>query len=399
MFEKIVLRRSEVNDNITVGELSEALLFYQNVHLVLDYSSLIYLGKEIGIPKLLSLIQRPNISAIYCIQALVTRTETFGVNKQYNFSGISIAGSEKYGTTKTNHEHLEFVFINGFNYSKRDARSLSEKFINLVPIKTFESDFLIPGGIFQSAKADLDNTSYIHTAIQKSLNLQPGVPKDYQFKKLEIVNTPSGFFIFSDIDFKMINRERERLGYGADGLSHAHLINTTLDAKADTLLAAHYGGDFQTSVINSEIIRLRYSDLLRRSEISVLEKNEFQNIVISDCSSIKEVMDNKQRTFDEFLKLLDKSHKFREWIQKANPDDKLVKNYIQDVTSIDWGQKLPTRIFRYMFTNGVGAWNPVAGIGLSLADSFLLDKISKGWKPNHFIEKQLKPFLKKKVLG
>ena len=37
MFEKIVLHRSDQGNSITAGELAEALLYYQNVHLILDY--------------------------------------------------------------------------------------------------------------------------------------------------------------------------------------------------------------------------------------------------------------------------------------------------------------------------------------------------------------------------
>ena len=40
MFEKIILRRSDKGPGLTAGELAEALLFYQNVHIVLDFSSL-----------------------------------------------------------------------------------------------------------------------------------------------------------------------------------------------------------------------------------------------------------------------------------------------------------------------------------------------------------------------
>ena len=140
-------------------------------------------------------------------------------------------------------------------------------------------------------------------------------------------------------------------------------------------------------------IDVKFKECLSLKRFSTLEKNEFQNIVVADCPSIRDVMNSKSRTFDDFLTLLDKSEKFKEWIRKANPDDKLVSNYIKDVTSQSWGDKLPTRIIRYLFTNIVSIGYPLVGQDLSLADSFLLDKIIKGWRPNHFIEKNLKPFL------
>ncbi len=66
MFEKIVLRRSDKGLALSAGELAEALLFYQNVHIILDYGSLSGLISQIGMPAIVSLVSRPNVSAIYC---------------------------------------------------------------------------------------------------------------------------------------------------------------------------------------------------------------------------------------------------------------------------------------------------------------------------------------------
>ena len=393
MFEKIVLRRSENSQSISIGELCEALLFYQNVHLILDFTSLIDLGKSIGLPQLLSLLNRPNITAVYCEQSLGTQTTNIGVNQVHSFVGFSISGNEQHGLVSTKQQRIEFIFKDRFGYSKREARKLADNFLKLVPVRSFSSDYYIHGGILKSAITDLDNKEFIISAIQKTISLETGVPEGYLFKKFEIINTPNGFYIFSDIDYDLINRNRNAINTEIGKLTNANLINTILIARADTALAAHYGGDFYTSNVTSEIIRLRYADILKRTGISAVEKSEFQNIVIADCPSIKEVMNTKNRSFDEFLKLLDKSQKFRDWIQKANPDDKLVHSYIKEVTSPNWGDKLPTKIFRYILTSATSLVEPITGQGLSLADSLLLDKIIKGWRPNHFVENNLKPFL------
>jgi hypothetical protein len=41
-------------------------------------------------------------------------------------------------------------------------------------------------------------------------------------------------------------------------------------------------------------------------------------------------------------------------------------------------------------TGGIGT---AVGLGLSVGDAFLLDKIIKGWKPNVFVENELKNFV------
>jgi hypothetical protein len=71
--------------------------------------------------------------------------------------------------------------------------------------------------------------------------------------------------------------------------------------------------------------------------------------------------------------------------------------------AIRWADKLPPKTLRWLlFTGGglaLGAafTNPltgaIAGTALSLADSFLLDKLIKGWRPSQFIEGPLKDFV------
>jgi len=36
---------------------------------------------------------------------------------------------------------------------------------------------------------------------------------------------------------------------------------------------------------------------------------------------------------------------------------------------------------------------PVVGEVYSAADTFLLDKLGNGWRPSHFVDTKLKPFL------
>jgi hypothetical protein len=94
--------------------------------------------------------------------------------------------------------------------------------------------------------------------------------------------------------------------------------------------------------------------------------------------------------------LLDKSQRFRDWIQTVNPDDNLVRDYFKEVTAEGWIAKLPAKIVRYIVASAVGLGSPAAGLSLAAADSFLLDKIFAGWRPNHFVDRKLKPFLKPK---
>lgn len=82
-------------------------------------------------------------------------------------------------------------------------------------------------------------------------------------------------------------------------------------------------------------------------------------------------------------------------MQGVNPDEKLVQAYLRDVTAGGWISRLPIKTLRYLVCAVVGVFSPPAGLVLSAADSLVLQKILGGWRPSHFVQRQLKPFVDK----
>ncbi|MGZ8217696.1 hypothetical protein [Methylomagnum sp.] len=393
MFEKIVLRRSENGAGLTAGELAEALLFYQNVHLVLDYGSLSGLVSQIGMPTLVSLLTRPNVSAVYCKNLLAVHTEKQLNTEIHRFVAFSIAGDQEVGTLHGKKKILEYILTKKHGYDKKQARRLVDRFWLKVPIKDLTKDHFIQGGIIQAARMDLHDTNFIHNSVKVSLHDLVGpenTPQSFIFKAH---TNGSDFQIETNIDFSRINQVIARRQPFPGNITPAHLIGNVLNARADTILASYYGGEFYTSNITSKIIRTKYSELIRRAGIDRKELDEFHQIVIGDAPTLREVINRKERTFDEFLVILDKSQRFREWARGVNPDEKLVSAYWNEIASEGWIKKLPTKGLRYLAGAIIGTMDPITGHTVSIADSFLLEKIFGGWRPNHFIDDMYKPFL------
>lgn len=92
MFERVVLRRSLDGPAITAGEIAEALLFYQNVHIVLDYSSLVGLIKTIGMRLILRVLSLPDVKATYIEEITGTRTEQTLSGPEYSLIAFMFTG-------------------------------------------------------------------------------------------------------------------------------------------------------------------------------------------------------------------------------------------------------------------------------------------------------------------
>ncbi len=116
-------------------------------------------------------------------------------------------------------------------------------------------------------------------------------------------------------------------------------------------------------------------------------------------------MNSGARNFPDVVRLVEQAKKFKEWLRTQDPDEHIRKAYLRDVSHANWADNLPLKTLRWLiFTAGglaLGAafTNPltgtIAGTALSLADSFLLDKVIRGWKPSHFIDGPLKDFVQR----
>jgi hypothetical protein len=174
MFEKIVLRRSDKGPALSAGELAEALLFYQNVHIILDDGSLRGLVCQIGMPTLVSLLSRPNISAVYCEESLGVHTETTADGSKHSFIAFSFEGNKEVGHLSGRKKKLELV-LSKLGYEKKQARRLVERFRKNVPVRKLTSDHFIEGGILESARMDLFDSDYVHQATRFALADMVGV--------------------------------------------------------------------------------------------------------------------------------------------------------------------------------------------------------------------------------
>jgi hypothetical protein len=95
-------------------------------------------------------------------------------------------------------------------------------------------------------------------------------------------------------------------------------------------------------------------------------------------------------TIDEFIEIISSlsSSRFRDWIMDKDYNPEAL---LKDIISTN--PRITSKVLKYirwLIPNAVGLISPATGILASLADSFIFDKISKGWHPNLFLDDFLK---------
>ena len=392
MFEKIVLRRSESGAAISAGQIAEALLFYQNVHLVIDMGSFGQLVRQLGPGTLVSLLQRSDCTAVYCEETLGTHSQSVGPMQTHSFIAFKLTGHEGLGTFKTREDRVAYMLENE-GVAATDAKRFAKSFLKYAPARKLSGDFYLKGGITTAARRDLDDSEFVRAAVNAALDRVGGAASLGEALKFDILGSELGLYVFNNIDFESINRRRSGTVPPLNPISPAHILTNILDARADLSLASFYGGDFVTSEVTSSIVQVRYSELLRRSQFNRDQLETFHQVTLPDYPALREVIDSGQRTFKEFLLLLDKATRFKEWLKTAAVDEGLVRSYMAGISKDGWIQSVPAKTVRYLFTTALDAQYPLVGTAAAIADSFIVEKLLGGWRPNHFVENRLGPFL------
>ena len=323
---------------------------------------------------------------------MATMTNPVGISKVHDFGAFTLYGDQKVGTLPSAPERLQYEFERS-GIKRSEAKKFSQAFLQRVPIRKLSGNHFVKGGIPNAARADLADAAFLKDAVRTILTRVPGGYEPGTGLKLEVITSDLGNFVFDNIDFAGMNARRAAMNPPLEPLTIAHVLSHLQDARADFILAAHYGGDFATSAVTSAVVRLRYGMLLRRTEINADAQRQFSEVALPDMPTIAEAVDSGERTLQEFLRLLDKADRFKNWLKAANPDEGLTREYLRAVSSQDWVQTTKVKGLRYMLTLAADATNPIAGFAAGFMDNFVIERLLGGWRPNHFVNDRLAPFL------
>jgi hypothetical protein len=144
MFEKVVLRRAESGEPISAGQLAEAMLYYQRVHIVIDRGTLASLVRQIGTKTLLSILKREDVSAVYCDEMLGTHTESAGASQYHNYVAFSLAGSPDGRKLESVQARLSFD-LKREGVEPIEAQQFTTAFLSRVSLRTYSSNYFVKG--------------------------------------------------------------------------------------------------------------------------------------------------------------------------------------------------------------------------------------------------------------
>jgi hypothetical protein len=397
VFEKALIYRAGLEKKVDIGLLAETLFFYSNTHLLLDRSSVVALAKKIPRNVLLELFDRDLIRLSYIREGFGVLSS--GIPIAHNFGAFKLAGNASGKKIKNYQdeitEALERELGNSYE-TRKFAKAISDR----VALHRFrgipEKEKIIP----DLMRADMEDVGFVERAVQVSLShLIPGFDQNTKFHFRVFKTSEQSYAVDTDLDFAKLNeRYHAYVSPKHSSITQAYLLAQLLDSRADTFFSAYYMAEPVTAPISSDIMELKHFEFLRRRGTSSDDIRLFHEVVVPDFPTIAEAINSNERSFAEFLKLLDEAEKFKKWLHETNPDVGLIQSYYQEVSKRSWVEKLPGKGIRFLVAAGVGlgasaASGPAGGLGVGAANTFFLDRLLKGWRPNRFVEGPYKRFV------
>jgi hypothetical protein len=410
MFELAVLRRTgNGEDIIDVGLLAETLLFYQRVHLVFDSGTLGYLAKTIGPDLLLEVLDRRGVSASFLREFLGTVTTRESGLTFHNFAQFRVDPPEKLGKPKkiTDDKWVALQLERQLGAGRATAQ-FTRKLIKKLSSANWKDSALGSKDVPALTREDLNDIEFVDQAVRRVVNaLVPSfvIPSGWYFRTM-VIGSRAGadqFVVDTNFNFEQLNQEYHKIIPPSHStLSPEYLVNHLLEARGAIVMGTKYLGELVVDPATAGIVKLKCAELMRKRDAQVRELDLFQELHLPRARKIRECVSSGERSFADFLKLLDHADKFKEWLGNRNPDERLLQEYYRAATADSWIGKLGTKASRWVITTGlagaVEALYPTgaaiaAAQGISLLDATLLDRLLKGWRPNQFVEGRLANFV------
>jgi hypothetical protein len=368
------------------GRILEAMLYYDRVHLIMNGALFSGLCAHLGKDDLQAILGHDSVSATVTPEMLAINTNTSNGISTYGRVMIKSAGTQKDPIDKDDNakslHHMVSNILGNDHVSKRDI----EKLLKFTKQKTYRKllgEIDLVDHIFRSFVVDGEN-------LKEFLKLEAKIKgkrvNEIQLKNANFnsVESESGFLIFSDNEMDHIVQDWD-VDISWSGVL-LHLQNYIFDLY----LSSEFSGDIVSRPDYFELSKSRLDLSVQRSSRSWEQVGLFEDIVFDDAHVFAQAVNDGSLSIKDALKVIDKTKKFRQWTKALPPDSGLISEYHKAISKDTILGSFPFSIVRFAFSSlgGVAADSalPLSGIGVSAFDTFVIERLLKGWRPNLFVK-------------
>lgn len=379
MFESIYITPTS-NNSLDIGLLAELLLFYGKVRVVASESMVNDLVRVCPPELIIELIQEEFLHIDYLHNSLGVLFYNNEFPKKYSFTTFS---SPEHTLEKISQK----IFYSNIGRQGR-ARRLSQKFNKLVNVETYTDEVYENIPSFLLDRAFIDNSI---TEIFRKLIPEYLIPINTYFHVFE---EDRKIVVETNIDFSSVNNIYSKK-YKDKILTVDGILSIIFHIKGFIHFASRFNDEIATDDLNSSIIKGKFELIAKKIIKDYYQIELFQNFIFEKIRDIRGAVNSGTINFTDVIEVVKKSRKFKNWLSELSPESSIIREYYRTVSADTVIDKLPSKTVRWALFSGTGILidslsggsgiGIAGGLGLSAFDSFILDKVVAGWKPNHYI--------------
>jgi hypothetical protein len=361
---------SAQNHPLDCGQLIENLFFYGN--------TIVHIGRD----------EIPTLFKLADVDVLEQLLRLSYLNVFFNNSHVAIMGSDVRSVECMSLVDLDIekeLYQETLKHSNDEIKS--KKFAKKISrlIKPYE----LPQGFDKIMNEQLKDDDFRSKILSATIShYQPNINIDEIKFELEYLN---------DTQFKVHTNFQNSERVGRDSP-----ILALLTACEDLQVMSEFNSEISLPEVNSKMIQAKTNLLLKKTLKSKEEIHAFSHTAYDEAWALREAINQKKIHVKAIIKTLEKAEKYKGWLRDLPDDANLMREYMEKVEEKSILEELPFKAARFFIFNGLGAilsyLNPEVGIPLTVGanafDEFLFEKLGEKWKPNQFIEGELRPLVK-----
>lgn len=368
MFDSILIRPNS-NEGVPMdfGQVIENLFFYQKTVVHINRGSVPLLLKLADVDVLVELLKYQGLQILYN-----NSMATVGIPGDGTY-WVDTIGLADFDIEK---ELFEEAMRSGSDEVK--ARKFAKKLSRLIGV--YELPYAVKGTLIEQ----LHDNDFLKIALDETLKLHyPGIniaPGDRRYE-LEFINGRN-FKVHTNIT-----------GSEAVPFHDNSPILSLINAAVDLYLMAESESEICLPEFNSRILRQKVNTILDKSEQSAEKISRFHLAQFNEARAIREAINNKQLHVKAVLPVLRKANRFKEWLYDLPGNHDLMYEYMEKMEEKSVLERIGFKDMRFYFFTGlqtiISAMQPMASLFinpvLSAFDAYLLDQLTKDWKPSQFV--------------
>jgi hypothetical protein len=365
------------------------MLYYERVSFILDGRVFSSLWRQLGRDGVESLLNHPTLRVEITPEMPAIYNHTDNYVRTHKPIYMSLAGDKAHSikardTARILHHMVSRDLEVSLDEVKQVIKNLSDTRYSKILNQEISADSL-----FESLIRDSDSMKlFVKRYVERNGN---GVDNDkLNGLQVHVEKINDSFLLSSNINLEDISP-----GCNFDS-DWGCVLPIVLDYVHDLYISQARSTDIISSSEVVPIANQRIDLSIKRAIALENRLSVFEEFAFDEARPFGAAYNMGKITLRDALSIIDQSRKFRDWLQDIPYNADIIKEYHVALNRETILGKLPGTVSRFCFFTGGGLLldafastgiATAAGLGLSTFDTFVLDRLLQGWRPDIFVEK------------